>query len=51
MEKEKTDQDIEAQIAIAREHNVHIDAAVSPFIDEKDRQAIITGQAQDPEWD
>ena len=35
----------------ARNHEVHIDAAVNPFINEKDRPAIINGNAQDPEWD
>lgn len=42
---------IEADIKTARENGVHIDAAVNPFISEEDRQEIIKGLAQDPEWD
>jgi len=42
---------IEADIKTALGHGVHIDAAVNPFIGEEDRQAVIEGTAQDPEWD
>jgi hypothetical protein len=42
---------IEVDIKTALEHGVHIDAAVNPFIKEEDRQTIIEGKVQDPEWD
>ncbi len=51
MERQKPNEKIEADMKTAREHNVHVDAAVNPFINEDDRPAIINGQAQDPEWD
>lgn len=51
MERQKTEAQIEADMKTAREHGVHIDAAVNPFISDEDRPAIINGQAQDPEWD
>lgn len=42
---------IEADMKTAQENGVHIDAAVNPFLNEEDRQEIIKGLAQDPEWD
>jgi hypothetical protein len=30
---------------------VHIDVRVNPFLKEDEKQAIIEGKLQDPEWD
>lgn len=42
---------IEADMKTAKDNGVHVDAAVNPFIGEEDRQIIIKGLIQDPEWD
>ena len=51
MERQIPSEIIEIDMQTAREHGVHIDVAVNPFIDEKDRQAILENKIQDPEWD
>lgn len=47
----ENEQNIIDQMEEARKNGVHIDVAVNPFIEEADRQAILEGLAQDPEWD
>lgn len=51
MERLQRVQEIEAKMEEARKNGVHIDVALSPFIEEDNRQPILDGQAQDPEWD
>ncbi len=35
----------------ARQNNIHIDVAVSPFLSDAEREKILQGELQDPEWD
>ena len=51
MERLITEDQIKADIKVAQENGVCVDAAVNPFIAEEDRKDIIEGKAQDPEWD
>lgn len=40
-----------ADIAKANNNGIHVDVAVNPFLSEKERQDILDGKIQDPEWD
>jgi hypothetical protein len=52
MENSKmTPEEIAKNEKIAIDHNVHVGAATNLFIDEEDRQNILEGKEQDPEWD